>query len=98
MLLEEPLAEAELLGDHRTARARDDLGAELRHLPLLVVRELVVQRVRDGELEHGVAEKLEPLVRLAPVERPARMGEDGRRTLGWELPDQLCEARATGAT
>ena len=59
---EKLLAEPELLGDHRAARPRDDLRAELGHLPFLEVREALVQRVRDRELEHGVAEELEPFV------------------------------------
>jgi hypothetical protein len=29
-----------------------------------------VERMRDGELEHAVAEELEPLVRLATLARP----------------------------
>ena len=65
------------------------MRAELRHLPLVEVREAVVQRVRDRELEHGVAEKLEPLVRLAPLGGPARMRERRRGALRRQRRDQL---------
>ena len=96
---EQPLAEPELARDDGAARARDDVRAELRHLPLVEVREAVVERVGDRELEHGVAEELEPLVRLAALGGPARMGEDRGRALGRQRRDQLARESSvpTGA-
>ena len=41
------------------------MGTHLRELPLREVGVARVERVRDRELEHAVAEELEPLVRLA---------------------------------
>ena len=43
--------------------ARDDVGADLREPALGSLGKAVVERARDRELEHGVAEELEPLVR-----------------------------------
>ena len=90
-VLDEALAEPELARDDGAARPRDDVRAELRHLPLLEVGEALVERVRDRELEHRVSEELEPLVRLAALGGPARMGEDRRRALGRQRVDQLAE-------
>jgi len=50
-----------------------------------------VERVRDGELKNAVAEELEPLVRLATLARPRRVGEDVLRQLRREPVDQLRE-------
>ena len=50
-----------------------------------------VQRMRDGKLEHAVAEELEPLVRLATLARPRGVGEDVLRQLRRERVDQLRE-------
>jgi len=47
--------------------------------------------VRDRELEHAVAEELEPLVRLCPVGRPRCVGERDRRPIGRERVDQRRE-------
>jgi hypothetical protein len=50
-----------------------------------------VQRVGDRELEHAVAEELEPLVRVAALARPRGVREDGLRQLRRERFDQLRE-------
>jgi hypothetical protein len=55
-----------------------------------------VERVRDGELEDAVAEKLEPLVRGTALARPRGVGEDGLRQLRRERVDQLGEFRIRG--
>jgi hypothetical protein len=89
------LAEAQLSRDDRAARTRDDLGAQLRELPLVEVGEAVVERPCDRKLEHRVAEELEPLVGLAAHRRPARMRERPRDPLGREVRDELGEP-ATG--
>ena len=94
----QPLAEPELARDDRAARTRDDVRAHLRHPPLVEVREAVVERAGDRELEHRVAEKLEPLVRLGALGGPGRVREDGRRALGRQRVDQLPEGSVlTGA-
>ncbi len=60
--------------DHRAGRARDDVRARLRQLSLRKSGMPHVERVRDRELEHAVAEELEPLVRVAAVAPPTRYG------------------------
>jgi hypothetical protein len=50
----------------------------------------------DRELEHAVAEELEPLVRLATFARPRRVGEDVLRQLRRERVDQLREVGVRG--
>jgi hypothetical protein len=55
-----------------------------------------VERMRDGELEDAVAEKLEPLVRRATFARPRRVREDGLRQLRRERVDQLREVGFRG--
>jgi hypothetical protein len=52
--------------------------------------------MRDRELEHAVAEELEPLVRLAAFARPRRVGEDVLRQLRRKRVDQLREVRFRG--
>ena len=52
--------------------------------------------MRDGELEHAVTEELEPLVRLATLARPRRVGEDVLRQLRRERVDQLREVGVGG--
>jgi hypothetical protein len=52
--------------------------------------------MRDRELEHAVAEELEPLVRLAAFARPRRVGEDVLRQLRRERVDQLREFGVRG--
>ena len=49
------------------------------------------ERMRNRELEDAVAEELEPLVRLATLARPRRVGEDVLRQLRREPVDQLRE-------
>jgi hypothetical protein len=63
-----------------------------------------VELSRDGEVEDGVAQKLEPLVRRLAVGCPVRMGEDVLEALARERVDQALELirvtggrRATGA-
>ena len=79
----------------RRAPPRDYVGAHLGELPLGEVRMPVVQRVRHRQLEHAVAEELEPLVRRSTLARPRRVREHGLRQLRRERVDQLDEA--TGA-
>jgi hypothetical protein len=50
--------------------------ADLREAPLGGVRETVVERAGDGELEDAIAEELEPLVRRAAIRSPRRVRED----------------------
>src|SRR4029077_12372068 len=93
--LDQALTEIELPCHLRTAGPRDDVGAHLGELPLGEVGMRVVQRVRTRQLEHAVAEELEPLVRRAALARPRRVREHGLRQLRRERVDQLDEA--TGA-
>ena len=71
-LLEQVAPEIELLGHAGAAVARDDVGPDLRQPAVGSLREAVVQRLRDRELEHRVAEELEPLVRRRPGRMPTR--------------------------
>ena len=52
----------------------------------------VVELPRDRELEHAVAEELQPLVRGRAVRRPRRVREDMLQPVGRELVDQSLEA------
>ena len=72
----QPLAQTELLRHAGAAVPRDDMRPDLRQTPFRGLGEALVQLARDRELEHGVAEELEPLVRVATVRRPRRVGED----------------------
>jgi hypothetical protein len=72
------------------------MRADLREPALREVRMLRVQRVRDRELEDAVAEELEPLVRVATVARPRRVGEDRAGELRRERVDQLREVGLRG--
>ena len=74
-LREQESDEIEVLRDGGAALARDDVGADLREAALRRVGEAVVERARDRELEHGVAEELEPLVGGGPVGRPRGVRE-----------------------
>ena len=65
------------------------MRTELGHLALVEVGKPVVEGARDRELEHRVAEELEPLVRLGPVGSPARMREDSLRAARRERRDQV---------
>ena len=60
---DEPLAEPERLADDSARRARDDVRPRLRQPALRIVGMPRVERRRDRELEHAVAEELEALVR-----------------------------------
>src|SRR5581483_11875891 len=75
----EALSEAELRADDGAGRARDDVRPRLRQPSLRIVGIPRVERVRDGELEHAVAEELEPLVRLRTVVRPRGVPKDALR-------------------
>src|SRR4029077_17915878 len=75
--LDQALTEIELPCHLRTAGPRDDVGAHLGELPLREVRMPVVQRVRNRQLEHAVAEAVEPLVRSAVLASPRRVREQG---------------------
>jgi hypothetical protein len=67
------------------------VGAHLRELPLGEVGMPRVERMGDRQLEHAVAEELEPLVRRGALARPGGVREDGLRQLRRELVDQLRE-------
>jgi hypothetical protein len=56
----------------------------------------IEHRPRDRELEHAVAEELEPLVRLRAVFRPRRVGEDLLEASGGKLVDQAAELVGPG--
>ena len=72
------------------------MRAHLGQLPLGEVRMARVERMRHGELEHAVAEKLEPLVGGVTFARPRRMREDRLRQLRREPVDQLREVGVRG--
>jgi hypothetical protein len=90
-VLAEPPAEVELTRNDGTARARDDVRADLREPPFGEPGVAVVELVRDRELEDAVAEELEPLVRLDPVAGPRRMRERNCRPFGRQRVDQRRE-------
>jgi len=94
--VEETIAEAELLGDGRTALARDHVRADLGQPPFRGIAEAVEDRPCDRELEDAVAEKLEPLVRLRAVFCPRRVGEDVVAPSLGELVDQAAELVRAG--
>jgi len=75
------LAEPQLARDDGTARARNDVRADLRHPALGGVGIALVQRPRDRQLEHAVAEELQPLVRRGAIGRPGAMRENGLQKL-----------------
>src|SRR5207244_13135618 len=66
----ESLAEVELARDDGAARAGDDVRADLREAAFREVGVALEELTRDGELEHAVAEKLQPLVGRRSVARP----------------------------
>ena len=90
-VVEEPLAEPELLRDGRAALARDDVRPDLREPPLGGCAEAVEHGARDRELEDAVAEELEPLVRRRAVLGPRRMREHLLEPVGRQLRDQAAE-------
>ncbi len=55
------------------------------------IRKAVEHRPRDRELEHAVAEELEPLVRLRAILRPRRVREDLPEQSDRKLVDQAAE-------
>jgi hypothetical protein len=91
-VLEEALPEAQPPPDDGTALARDDMGADLCELALLVVREALEELLRDREPEDAVAQELEPLVRIAPLFGPGSVRERALERLGGECVDQRQEA------
>ena len=64
------------------------MGSNLRETPLGCFGESVVQRAGDRELEHAVAEKLEPLVRRAAIRRPGGVRQDVVEARGRQRVDQ----------
>jgi hypothetical protein len=67
------------------------MRADLGEPAFRSVCEAVEHRPRDRELEHAVAEELEPLVRLRAILRPRRVGEDLLEPSGGKLVDQATE-------
>jgi hypothetical protein len=64
------------------------VSSDLRESSLGCIRKTVVQRSRNRELEHGVAEELEPLVGGCSIGRPGRMREDVIAPLGGKGVDK----------
>ncbi len=90
-VVEELLAEPELLRDRRAALPRDDMRTDLREATLRGRAEPVEHRSRDRELEDAVAQELEPLVRLCAVLRPGGVREHLREPFGRQLRDEAAE-------
>ena len=40
----------------------DEVGAHARQVPLRQIAEPLVQQARDGEVEHGIAQKFQPFI------------------------------------
>ena len=93
-VVEEPLAEPELLRHGRAALTRDDVGADLRETPFRRCAEAIEDRPCDRELEDAVAEELETLVRRRPIVRPRGVREDLLQFVGGELRRSGGRARA----
>ncbi len=91
-LLDQLLAEPELTRDDGAARARDDVRANLRQLPLRQVGVPLVERPGDGQLQDAVAEELEAFVGGRAVGRPRGVREGVVRPFGGQLFDQPREA------
>jgi hypothetical protein len=94
--LRELLSQAELFRDRRAALAGDDVRADLREASLGRLGEAVENRASDRELEDAVPEELQPLVRLRPVFRPRRVGEDLLQPVGGQLRYQAAELGGPG--
>jgi hypothetical protein len=95
--LDQPWPEVELARNDGAARARDDVGANLRQPALRQIRIAVVERPSDGELEDAVAEELQPLVGVGAVGRPRRVRERGVEQRLRQPRDQRLEsARVAG--
>ena len=92
--LEQPRPQVELPRHDGAARPRDDVRADLRQPALGEVGVVVVERARDRELEHAVAEELEPLVRGRTIGRPGRVREDVLEPLLGQPVDQAVERAA----
>ena len=75
------------------ALARDDVRADLRQPALGGIRVAVVELLGDRQLEHAVAEELQPLVRRRAVGRPRRVREDVLDPLARKRVDQAPELR-----
>ena len=90
-VVEELLAEPELLRNRRAALPRDDMRTDLREATLRGCAEPVEHRSRDRELENAVAQELEPLVGLGAVLRPGRVREHLREPFGRQLRDEAAE-------
>ena len=84
-------SEAELLRHRGAALPRDDVRPDLREPSLRGVGEAVEDGASDRELEHAVAEELEPLVRRRAIVRPRGVGQDLREPLCGKLGDQAAE-------
>ena len=74
--LEQPLPELELPRDDGAARRETTCERTLASRALREVRVALVERPRDRELEHAVAEELEPLVGRRAVGRPGGVRVD----------------------
>ena len=96
-VVEEPLAEPELLRHRGAALSRHDVGADLREAPFRGIGEAIEHRPRDRELEDAVAEELQPLVRRRTIFRPGGVREDLLESRRREAPRSGGRARATPA-
>ena len=90
-VVEELLAEAELLRHRGAALAGHDVGADLRKTPFRGCAEPIEHGPCDRELENAVAQELQTLVRRRPVVRPGGVREDLLQFVGGELRDQAAE-------
>lgn len=84
----QPRAELQAASDDRAAGAADDVRPDPRQLALARLREALVERLRDRELEDAVAEELEPLIGCGPVVDERRMREDPGREVLRQLVDE----------
>ena len=96
-VLEQPVAQPELLRNRRTALARHDVRPYLREPPLRRRAEAVEHRPRDRELEDAVAQELEPFVRVGAILDPRGVGEYLLEPVGRELRDQAAELVRPGS-
>jgi hypothetical protein len=70
--------------------------ADLGQTTFRSVWKAIEHRPRDRELEHAVAEELEPLVRLRAILRPRSVREDLPEQSGGKLVDQAAELVGPG--
>jgi hypothetical protein len=87
-VLAEPLSQREPLPDDGAALARNDMGADLCEMSLLVRRKALVELTRDREPENAVPQELEALVGFGAVSCPRGMGERLSEALRGQLLDQ----------